>query len=132
MVASDLLYSDTLLPVRELPVVPLANAHYVFDDIPREEVTEFNHGLHKYPAKFIPQLPRWALDYKKAADVESVVDISGPWLRTLEDSDREPSGLPSAEGSILACLEGPDWALLDSLPEPGVVYAGRGSYERCG
>jgi DNA modification methylase len=25
------------------------------------DVTPFTHGFHKYPAKFIPQIPRWAL-----------------------------------------------------------------------
>lgn len=31
-------------------------------NINTNKVTEFTHGFHKYPAKFIPQIPRWALD----------------------------------------------------------------------
>lgn len=31
-------------------------------NINTNKVTEFTHGFHKYPAKFIPQIPRWALN----------------------------------------------------------------------
>jgi len=30
-------------------------------NIVTRDVTPFTHGFHKYPAKFIPQIPRWAL-----------------------------------------------------------------------
>lgn len=30
-------------------------------NISTKEVTSFTHGFHKYPAKFIPQIPKWAI-----------------------------------------------------------------------
>lgn len=30
-------------------------------DIKTNNVTTYTHGFHKYPAKFIPQIPRWAI-----------------------------------------------------------------------
>lgn len=31
-------------------------------DIKTSKVTEYTHGFHKYPGKFIPQIPRWAIE----------------------------------------------------------------------
>lgn len=55
-----------VVEVLTLPPIPMADVHYTFQRIPRGNVIENNHRLHKYPAKFIPQLPRWALAYKKS------------------------------------------------------------------
>ncbi|MEL7225679.1 MAG: hypothetical protein AAGL17_12675, partial [Cyanobacteria bacterium J06576_12] len=63
-----------VLAVQELPKLPKDGAYYVFDSIPRSRVTKHNHGLHKYPAKFIPQIPRWALQYRNNNNKESVLD----------------------------------------------------------
>ena len=30
-------------------------------NINTKKVTTHTHGFHKYPAKFIPQIPRWAI-----------------------------------------------------------------------
>lgn len=38
------------------------------------EVTHFTHGLHTYPAKFIPQIPRWAFQYSKLHKGDIVLD----------------------------------------------------------
>ena len=40
----------------------------MFAGVRRDEVNGNGHGLHKYPAKFIPHIPRWALEYADAAD----------------------------------------------------------------
>ena len=50
--------------ILELPAYPDPDGQYMFDGLPRVAVTESNHGLHKYPAKFIPQIARWALTYQ--------------------------------------------------------------------
>lgn len=60
--------------VRELPASPEDGAYYVFSGIPRDEITALSHGLHKYPAKFIPQIPQWALGYRRAKKKETVLD----------------------------------------------------------
>jgi DNA modification methylase len=60
--------------VAALPDLPKANGRYAFDGVPREAVTQHTHGLHKYPAKFIPQLPSWALRYGATGTREIVLD----------------------------------------------------------
>lgn len=67
-------YHESLNIVEELPAEPISEGHYSFLKLNRKEVTELNHGLHKYPAKFIPQLPRWALGYAASQKREAVLD----------------------------------------------------------
>src|SRR4051794_8422692 len=67
-------YHESLNIVEELPTEPISEGHYSFLRLNRKEVTELNHGLHKYPAKFIPQLPRWALSYASSRRREVVLD----------------------------------------------------------
>ena len=44
-------------------------------DIKADTVTPSTHGFHKYPAKFIPQLPRWAITkYLNGLDGLTVID----------------------------------------------------------
>jgi len=38
------------------------------------KVTEYTHGLHVYPAKFIPQIPRWAFQYSELKPKSIVLD----------------------------------------------------------
>ncbi len=64
----------TIIPVEELPLEPSFDDCYVFNNLARGKVTQFNHGLHKYPAKFIPQIPRWALSYRRQQTAETVLD----------------------------------------------------------
>ena len=64
----------TLRLVRGLPARPLPEGHYVFNGITRSDVTALNHGLHKYPAKFIPQLPSWALRYSVSTRGMTILD----------------------------------------------------------
>src|SRR5580704_6618112 len=53
--------SGCLQFVQALPSAPIPNGHYIFANRKRESLTNYNHGLHKYPAKFIPQIARWGL-----------------------------------------------------------------------
>ena len=60
--------------VDSLPARPIHGMTYSFGSINRKKVTEGNHGLHKYPAKFIPQIARWALSYNRTLRSEVVLD----------------------------------------------------------
>jgi len=42
--------------------------------IATNNVTYFTHGLHKFPAKFIPQIPRWAYTKAKKGIEEGEAD----------------------------------------------------------
>ncbi|MBC8106987.1 MAG: hypothetical protein H7Z14_10390 [Anaerolineae bacterium] len=66
--------SEDSLAVSEIPCEPQHGATYTFTGLSRAAVTNLNHGLHKYPAKFIPQLPRWALDFERTDRRERVLD----------------------------------------------------------
>jgi DNA modification methylase len=61
-------------PVTNLPDFPNSEGRYIFSGISREAVARHPHGLHKYPAKFIPQLPSWALRYHATGQPEVVLD----------------------------------------------------------
>lgn len=44
-------------------------------DIKTNKVTEYTHGFHKYPGKFIPQIPRWAMNkYLKKNNGNYILD----------------------------------------------------------
>lgn len=44
-------------------------------DIKTNNVTSFTHGFHKYPAKFIPQIPGWAISkYLSTANKKIILD----------------------------------------------------------
>ncbi len=60
--------------VTELPEQPQNDGTYCFGSIPRLQLIQNNHGLHKYPAKFIPQIPRWALQFGPHREREVVLD----------------------------------------------------------
>ncbi|MCK5640972.1 MAG: DNA adenine methylase [Gammaproteobacteria bacterium] len=60
--------------VDQLPSMPAPGAIYSFAGIERNAVTYFGHNLHKYPAKFIPQIPQWALNYEIAHTPRTVLD----------------------------------------------------------
>ncbi len=53
--------------VEELPNEPAFGESYSFARLKRDSVTYAGHAIHKYPAKFIPQIPRWALLYKRTS-----------------------------------------------------------------
>jgi len=55
-----------IIEVQEIPINPKKNTLY---SIKSKGVTSYTHGIHKYPAKFIPHIPRWAiLKYTKEKD----------------------------------------------------------------
>ncbi|USU01354.1 DNA methyltransferase [Pseudomonas siliginis] len=53
--------NDPIEIVSEFPHSPTAGAAYSLAGAKREDVIHGTHVAHKYPAKFIPQIPRWAL-----------------------------------------------------------------------
>jgi SAM-dependent methyltransferase len=61
------------LPVREFPAEPTFGQRYVFEGLGKS-VGDHNHGLHKYPAKFIPQVPRWGLTHRPLPPKSVVLD----------------------------------------------------------
>ena len=46
--------------VSELPRFPTESPNLVYV-IRNQGLTDLTHGMHKYPSKFIPQVPRWAI-----------------------------------------------------------------------
>lgn len=48
--------------VSEFPQTPVLGTAYSLAGANRAEVVHGTHAAHKYPAKFIPQIPRWALN----------------------------------------------------------------------
>ncbi len=65
----------TVLTVRELPKSNSLNGRTVtfHSDIVRK-VSDYTHGLHDYPAKYIPQIPKWAINYSKLHPGDTVLD----------------------------------------------------------
>lgn len=57
------LFDSNVHKVKQLPDKPIQGGTYYFGQIPKSEIIGNNHGLHKYPAKFIPHFPEWALRY---------------------------------------------------------------------
>lgn len=66
--------THTVSVVSDLPKNPSSGANYSFARLTRDKVTYATHGLHKYPAKFIPQLPKWALQYDENTPSDVVLD----------------------------------------------------------
>lgn len=60
--------------VSQLPARPRRGATYSFARLSRGDVTYGSHGLHKYPAKFIPQFPKWGLTYDPDTPASTVLD----------------------------------------------------------
>lgn len=60
--------------VKQLPARPAADANYSFNGVYRRDVAKLNHGLHKYPAKFIPHIPRWAIQFRNLQPGSLVLD----------------------------------------------------------
>ena len=48
------------VPVKDF--IPVEIMYGSILNIYTNKVTSFTHGFHKYPAKFIPQIPKWAIE----------------------------------------------------------------------
>jgi tRNA G10 N-methylase Trm11 len=62
------------MKIQQIPDRPILGATYSFDGLARNEVAGGPHGLHKYPAKFIPQIPGWALEYDNPHEGMEILD----------------------------------------------------------
>lgn len=62
-----------LMIVKE--VIPLEVQPGVILSINTKEVTSYTHGFHKYPAKFIPHIPKWAIGkYLNGSGSSTILD----------------------------------------------------------
>lgn len=52
---------NTIDKICEIPATPENGGFYMFHKLQKEQIIGNSHGHHKYPAKFIPQFPKWAL-----------------------------------------------------------------------
>ena len=57
--------------VTQIPTRFETGTVFTFGDI---KSTEYTHGMHVYPAKFVPQIPRWAFRYAAVAQGKVVLD----------------------------------------------------------
>jgi hypothetical protein len=78
--------------VPALPLSDLTGRLFAFDSSAAHKAAELNHGIHKYPAKFIPQIPRWAIEYLDLGAGDCLLD---PFAG---------SGTTLVEGIIAGCV----------------------------
>jgi DNA modification methylase len=65
--------SNQAVPVPDIPLFEIPRNSTLF--ITSKNVAYSSHGIHEFPAKFIPQVPRWALlKYCKKKGVDRVLD----------------------------------------------------------
>ena len=57
--------------VEEIPINPELNATY---SIESNNITAYTHGFFKYPCKFIPHIPRWAIRKYLGNDKDGLLD----------------------------------------------------------
>jgi len=56
-----------IIHVEELPEGAKRGALFSIDS---NNINSFTHGIHKYPAKFIPQIPRWGIkEFTRPGDI---------------------------------------------------------------
>jgi DNA modification methylase len=63
--------AETIVKVDELPLTFQPGTIFTFGDI---NSTKFTHGFHAYPAKFVPQIPRWAINYSNLGPHDLILD----------------------------------------------------------
>lgn len=63
--------AETIFKVDELPLTFQPGTIFTFGDI---NSTKFTHGFHAYPAKFVPQIPRWAINYSNLGPHDLILD----------------------------------------------------------
>jgi DNA modification methylase len=63
-----------VLVVAEFPSSPKGGIAYSLAGAKKSDVSHGTHSAHKYPAKFIPQIPRWAIQNLTAKPNSTVLD----------------------------------------------------------
>jgi DNA modification methylase len=96
--------TPTVSVVTDLPKSPACGANFSFARLTRDKVTYATHGLHKYPAKFIPQLPQWALQYDDTTPRDVVLDPFCGSGTTLVEVGRQGGKGIGVDISPLACI----------------------------
>jgi DNA modification methylase len=133
---SGMLTESSIQYVSQLPTSPQRGGVYSFQKVGRSDVTYGTHGIHKYPAKFIPLIPRWALSYDPETPSRTVMDPfcgSGTTLveagllgATSYGIDISPLAvlLTSAKCSIISNEEAKQWlAYLESVLKRSTTLA---------
>jgi DNA modification methylase len=62
---------EVIYEIRELPTSFAKGTIFTFGKI---NSTDFTHGFHAYPAKFVPQIPRWAIYYANLSLGDLILD----------------------------------------------------------
>ncbi|SIS43515.1 DNA methyltransferase [Salimicrobium flavidum] len=80
---------DKVLTPEEVNIFPYEyiekGSIYTFKPEVSREVTNYTHGMHNYPAKYIPQIPRWAFLYSDLKKGDVVLDpFNGSGTTSLE------------------------------------------------
>ena len=63
-------YEVNSFPTENIPI----GVTYTFNKQIAKKVSNWSHGLHIYPAKFIPQIPKWAFDFAKLKKRDVILD----------------------------------------------------------
>jgi len=67
--------NETLKYILVKEVIPTVVQQGSILNITTREVTSHTHGFHKYPAKFIPHIPKWAIDkYLNGSNGKTILD----------------------------------------------------------
>ncbi len=67
--------NETLKYILVKEVIPTEIQQGSILNINTREVTSHTHGFHKYPAKFIPHIPKWAIDkYLNSSNGKTILD----------------------------------------------------------
>ncbi len=106
--------------VSALPSEPEPDGHYRFS-VNRSEVVANNHDLHKFPAKFIPQIPQWGIAFRRTDDEVVVDPFCGSGTTVLEAALRGDHAMGFDISPLAVLISRAKIARLDDSHRPEVV-----------